>query len=575
MARPSHRTPRATRPGTGRRGLAAAFPALALLLIGGLAGCGGSAPEDATSEPDPSPEVVAGLAARLAELHPAPLAPDLSRLEHDELSLLDRLIEACRPVDDVFLRQADARNPQLRRLLRTLSLPDQDALLATFDAHFGIYERHRQGRPFVTGLGPRPAGAGLYPEDLTVEQWRAYLDSHPDREAELIAMTTVVRRRAEELVGIPYSEAYAAAIEQIRQALQQAARQTRNSSLERYLRALDRALNEDHYAPAEAAWVDVVANVGLTLGPHETTEDRLFGYKAVFEAMVTVTDADATARAQRLARALGGTSAPPRLDVADLAFAAGRARTAPLTVAFTLPANQRVRSQRGERTIVLRNVAAAKAVHLLRPIAERSLPAPLAAAVDEDAYLDLALAHQLAHRLRGAGPQGAHAGGTREEALLETAPMLEELRADAWALRGLLTLAEEERDADRATALAATWLADLLRRARLDGTPEAALATLQLNLLAEQSGLEGAPPLSVTATAAREAAASWLTRIERLEAERDYHGARELLDRHGSFPVPLRRTLDRLGELPRGLRPIFPSAETAGGPGLLARDPRR
>jgi hypothetical protein len=555
--------------------------------IGWLAGCAAGGGERPAAEPVPPPEVAPDLDARLAELPAAPLRVSSSRLSPPDQELMIRLIEACRPVDDIFLRQSDARNPQLRRLLGTLALPEQEAVLAYFDAHHGIYERHRRNEAFVQGLGDKPAGAGLYPEELSLDRWRSYLAENPDREAELISMTTVVRERDGELVGVPYSEAYAGAIDRIAGAVGEAARLTHNPSLERYLRALERALHEDDYAPAEAAWIDVVSRVSLTLGPHETVEDRLFGYKAVFEGMVTVTDPQATERALTLAGSLAGLlperSRPgerigardiPRLEVADLAFAAGRARSAPLTLAFTFPADERVRRQRGEKTILLRNVAAAKGERILEPIADAALAPRLAAAVGGDALLALALAHQLAHRLPAAAPPSPASGESRAEALLETAPPLEELRADAWAVHHLLTLAARAGDEEQARSLTATWLADLLRRARLEGTPEAAVAVLQLSLLSRADGLATEPTLSLRPPRLRDAAGAWLATIDRIEADGDYEGARGLLDRHAALPPELREVVGGLEGLPLAVRAVFPAAGEAAGDALFAKNSR-
>ena len=44
------------------------------------------------------------------------------------------------------------------------------------------------------------------------------------------------------------------------------------------------------------AWMDLDAPVDVTIGPYETYNDELFGYKAAFEAYINVRDDKESAR---------------------------------------------------------------------------------------------------------------------------------------------------------------------------------------------------------------------------------------------------------------------------------------
>ena len=61
--------------------------------------------------------------------------------------------------------------------------------------------------------------------------------------------------------------------------------------MRRYLTLLATALTTDRYQPSDLAWMDMKRNtLDLVLGPIETYEDELFGYKAANEAFVLVKD---------------------------------------------------------------------------------------------------------------------------------------------------------------------------------------------------------------------------------------------------------------------------------------------
>src|SRR6185295_1313946 len=134
--------------------------------------------------------------------------------------------------------------------------------------------------------------------------------------------------------------------------------------------------------------MDLDAPVEVTIGPYETYEDDLLGYKAAFESYVTV---NLPAEAKELARYKErlpwlernlplpdgmknferGTDSPIR--VVDVASAAGDARAGVPAIAFNLPNDERVRVAKGSKKVLLRNLMRAKYERILTPIAKRVL----------------------------------------------------------------------------------------------------------------------------------------------------------------------------------------------------------
>ena len=72
--------------------------------------------------------------------------------------------------------------------------------------------------------------------------------------------------------------------------LTEAAELTTNKTLKDFLSKRAEAFRSDNYYASDVAWMDLDAPIELTIGPYETYEDELFGYKAAFEAFVTLRD---------------------------------------------------------------------------------------------------------------------------------------------------------------------------------------------------------------------------------------------------------------------------------------------
>ena len=69
---------------------------------------------------------------------------------------------------------------------------------------------------------PRPPGKGLYPADLTREEFERYVAAHPDQRKALYDPFTVVQRSGDSLEAIPYHVAYREWLEPAMKALRQA-----------------------------------------------------------------------------------------------------------------------------------------------------------------------------------------------------------------------------------------------------------------------------------------------------------------------------------------------------------------
>jgi hypothetical protein len=559
----------------------------AIVLCAALTACrptDDSPPVDASPAATPAgalseAAIVADIEQRLAKYAPVRLEADLTSLSADDRRVLDLLVEAARRMDRIFLRQAWTGNPALQQEMAGWQDPKAEAARAYFAINYGPWDRLDESKPFL-GSRPHPPGAGYYPEDLTKEDFEAWLAAHPgDREAFTSGHTVIRRDPADpgKLVAIPYSREYKPFLDEAAQLLRQAAAATGNASLRRFLTLRADAFGSDDYYQSDLAWMDLDAPVEVTIGPYETYEDGLNGYKAAFEAFVTVAlpkeSADLARYKERLPwlernlpipdelkNLTRGTESPIR--VVDVHYTAGDTRAGVQTLAFNLPNDERVREAKGSKKVLLRNTMRAKYDRILLPIAERVLARDQVADVSFDAYFDEVLHHELSH---GLGPGTITVGGRKTEVRLELKELfstLEEAKADVMGVYNILALiGQGEMPAALRKSLEPTYVAGLFRSARF-GVDEAhgQGVVMQFNYLQEKGALEvdAEGRYRVVSDKFPGALRDLLRDMLLLQANGDYAGTKAFLEKYGKATPELRAALGRLGDVPVDIRPIYP-----------------
>ena len=147
------------------------------------------------------------------------------------------------------------------------------------------------------------------------------------------------------------------------------------------------ALLSDDFQPSDLAWMDMKTNpVDIVIGPIETYEDQLFGYKAAYEGLVLVKDQAWSAKLARFAQFLPtlqkGLPVPDKykaetpgsdadLNAYDAVYYGGNANVGAKTIAINLPNDEQVQLKKGTRRLQLENVMQAKFDTILMPIARQ------------------------------------------------------------------------------------------------------------------------------------------------------------------------------------------------------------
>jgi hypothetical protein len=138
------------------------------------------------------------VAAKLRRLPPTKIDYDRSLLDDRETAVLKELIEAARPLGEIFLRQVSPANPELRRRLTAAAARKEagapDAL-ALFRVMAGPWDRLDGNAPFI-GAEAKPPGAGFYPGDMTKAEFESWIAAHPGDKAAFEGTFTLIRATA-------------------------------------------------------------------------------------------------------------------------------------------------------------------------------------------------------------------------------------------------------------------------------------------------------------------------------------------------------------------------------------------
>ncbi len=248
---------------------------------------------------------LAQLEKMTARFAPTPLRVDTSKLSSSDQQAVVKLIEAARIVNDIFLMQYWSGDSALYAKLQKDTTPLGRARLHYFWINKGPWSVLDEFKPFLPGVpAEKPKGANFYPEDMTRQDFETWVATLPqEQQAQAKSFFTVLRWKDDpgakahsQLTAIPYSEEYKDDLTRASNLLKEAASLTDNQTLKNFLNLrADAFLSNDYYA-SDLAWMDLDAPIDITIGPYETYNDRLFGYKAAFEAYVNLRDDEESAK---------------------------------------------------------------------------------------------------------------------------------------------------------------------------------------------------------------------------------------------------------------------------------------
>jgi peptidase M49-like protein len=554
---------------------------LATAIAFALAACTSQKEEVKVSESKAS---ASPLEAKIRQYAPTQLTADTSHLSENDRKALDKLIEAAKLLDPLFLRQVWSGNDALKKKLEADTSPEGRERFHYFMINKGPWSRNEKNQPFIDGVPhEKPPQAGFYPDDIIKDEFNAWVNTLSEQDKKrATGFFTVIRRGPDrKLQIVPYHDEYREFLEPAAKLLKEAADLTTNATLKNFLiRRADAFLSDDYYA-SDVAWMDLDAPIDVTIGPYETYEDDLFGYKAAFEAFITLRDEAESAKLAKFSAHLQelennlpidpkyrnpklGAASPIR--VVDNVFCSGDGNRGVQTAAYNLPNDEKVVKEKGSKRVMLKNVQEAKFNQVLVPISKVVMDRSQHTQISFDAFFTHILAHELMH---GLGPHNIKVAGSDtsvRQQLKELYSTIEEAKADItglWALQYLIDHGAVDKSMER--DLYTTYLASSFRSVRF-GINEAhgKGQAIQFNYLLDEGAIKMDPAngtYGIDSEKIKDAVRKLATEFLTIEAEGSYEKAKAMIDKYGVVRTEMQKALDKLGDVPVDIEPIFALAK--------------
>jgi hypothetical protein len=527
---------------------------------------------------------------------PIALTADTVHLSAGDKKAIAKLIEAAKIIDVLQLRQRWSGNEALWAALQKDTTPLGKARLNYFWLNKGpwsILDDHQSFLPAevggVTVPGKKPEGGNFYPEGATKAELENWINALPaaDKEQAQWFFTTIRKNKDGQFAIVKYSDEYKADLEKAAALLKQAAADTDNASLKKFLDLRADAFLSNDYLPSDFAWMDLDSPVDITIGPYETYNDELFGYKAAFEAYVSIRDQKETQKLDFFAKHMQelednlpldaqyrnpkvGALAP--MVVVNQVYGAGDGNMGVQTAAYNLPNDERIISQRGSKRIMLKNVQQAKFKSTLTPISKLVLRKADQKDIDFDSFFTHILAHEITH---GLGPHITRNGGkesTPRQDLKEAYSTIEEAKADITGLYALAYMMDKGQlqgtlgqGAAAERKLYTTFLASAFRTLHFGLTDSHARGmAIQMNYLLDKGGFisHGDGTFAVDFGKIKQAVIDLDREFLTIEATGDYARAKDMMTKYVVIRPDVQKALDKMKAVPNDIRPEFKTANT-------------
>ena len=333
------------------------------------------------------------------------LTTDISKLTENEKKMIPLFIEVAHIMEDIFWQNAYGDKSELMQ-----QFAQDSAALKYISINYGPWDRLNANQPFIDGFGPKPLGANFYPTDMTKEEFDALKDPRKTD------WYSVIRRDTTgQLIVLSFHEAYPEAVAKASELLDQAAELAEDPGLKKYLSLRAKALLDDDYLASDLAWMDMQDNtLDFVVGPIETYEDQLYGYKAAHSGQILVKDKEWSKRlslyAQYLPRLQENLPVPaaykkekananPDMNAYDVIYYAGDCNAGSKNIAINLPNDPRVHAAKGSRKLQLKNSMQAKFDKMVVPISKLLINPEQQKHVNFDAFFENTMFHEVAHGL--------------------------------------------------------------------------------------------------------------------------------------------------------------------------------
>ena len=302
----------------------------------------------------------------------------------------------------------------------------------------------------------------------------------------------------------------------------------------------------------------------IVIGPIETYEDALFGYKASHSGQVLVKDKDWSKKLALYAGYLPKlqenlpveaaykkekANANPDMNVYEVIYYAGDCNAGSKNIAINLPNDPRVHAAKGSRKLQLKNAMQAKFDNILVPISQLVITPEQQKHIRFDAFFENTMFHEVAHGL-GIKYTLKNKQDIRT-ALKDNYTSIEEGKADILGLYCITKLAEwnvlENKDLMDNYV---TFIAGIFRSCRFGAASAHGKANMMQFAHFIESGAITQDPETGYYTVNFEKMKADITAIAReyitLEGDGNYEKATQLIQEKGIVSPALQKDLDKI-----------------------------
>jgi hypothetical protein len=521
-------------------------------------------------------KVAAYLDVRLARFKSIEMPLHRQGLTAREIKLAKKLVQAANYIEQIYWRQSDPDGLKFYASLAGSTKPEDLKLRRFLKINGSHYDLVDDMKAFV-GTTSAPPGRALYPADLTRGEIEKYVQQHPDQKAALYGDFTVVRRKGDTLVAIPYHVEFAEFIKPAAQALREAAALSDDPGFAKFLRLRADALMTDDYYQSDLAWLDLQnPKFDLILAPYETYLDNLLGVKTSYGAAVLIRNQEESKKLEVYQKYVPALQEALPLDKADLPSKRGHLtpmevmdapfRTGDLlhgyqSVADNLPNDARVHAVKGSKKIFFKNFMDARVNEVILPLAKRLMREDQAAKASGEGYLASTLMHEISHEL---GPDYARTAQGQvdiREAIGGTFSGLEEAKADVVGMFGLQWLnAHGVASSEKLEEDYISYVAGNLRTIRFGiAEPHGRAEIMEFNYLSTQGAImrDATGRYAVVLEKMPAAIATLAKELLEQEATGDRARSEAWFAKYAVVPPELQKALDKVSDIPVDVEPIY------------------
>jgi hypothetical protein len=534
-----------------------------VIIAGLMMACGTGTKKE--NKMETNPEII----KKANEFVPFALTTDFSVLTEKEKQILPLLLEASKLIDDLYWQQAYGNKD-------SLMAGNWDEYTKKFILiNYGPWERLNDNKPFIPGFGDKPAGARFYPADMTKAEFDVWIDS-----TKTSPYTVIRRNESKQLVSVPYHVEYSEKVQKIADLISQAAALAEDPGFKNYLEKRAKALLTDDYYESDVAWMEMKnSTIDFVVGPIESYEDALYGYKTSYEAYILVKDIEWSKKLERFAVLLPELqknlpceqpykNETPGIDsdmnVYDAIYYAGDCNAGSKTIAINLPNDERVRADKGSRKLQLKNSMQAKFEKILVPIADLLIAEDQRQYIKFDAFFENTMFHEVVHGL-GLG-NTVDKSSTVREALKDSYTSIEEGKADIlglWCVYQLNKMGELGQKEMMENYV--TFMAGIFRSVRFGAASAHGKANMMRFNYFQDCGACVRDSISGTYRVDFEKMQKAMLILSeetlKIQGDGDYATASKLIQEQGVIRPQLQEDLDRIGEagIPRDI--VFEQGE--------------